>query len=254
MNSSLTTLPAPADQLTPAQHAFVAEYIGNGGNASAAYRVAFGTNHAAVRVDAHRLLRSAPVAHRVAELRAIAGAALNEGVSELALRCFEVATASVADLQSIELYGCRHCWGAEGRYQWRDEAELADAVTKAAKASQPVPDCLGGFGYSSRAAVNPECEECRGHGIAVVRTTPTSELSAGARALYAGATVGADGMVRVLTEDRTKYAHMLHQLIGAYAPTRVEGRHAHLHVHKQAPDTRTPISVDEAMALLENPS
>jgi hypothetical protein len=69
--------------------------------------------------------------------------------------------------------------------------------------------------------------------------------------LYEGATVSPDGTVRVMVADRSKWAHQRNQLLGAYAPTKVEGRHAHLHVHRQAPDTRVPMSAEEAVALLE---
>ena len=60
-----------------------------------------------------------------------------------------------------------------------------------------------------------------------------------------------DGSVRVMVEDRSKFAHMRNQLLGAYAPTKVDSRHAHLHLHKQMPDDRVPMSTDEALALLE---
>jgi phage terminase small subunit len=249
-------LPAPADELTPAQHRFVVEYMEHG-NATAAYRVAFDTNHAAVRVDACRLLRVPTVAARVAELRAIAADALNTSVAELVLQAHEIATASVHDLQPVEVYACRVCHSADGRHPaWVDVEEYADAC-EAWAASQDSPKPLkkpsaaGGFNHDVFAAPSPSCKACRGHGVPVMRTLPTAELSPGARALYAGATVGSDGQLRVMVEDRAKWADMRNKLIGAYAPTKVEGRHAHLHVHRQTPDNRAPMSTEDAIALLE---
>jgi phage terminase small subunit len=253
------TLPPPADELTPLQHAFVAAYVANGGNASAAFRTAapddVGSSPGVGRVMAHRMLHHPAVARRLADIRAIAAEALNTSVAELAMQAHEIATASVHDIQSVEIYGCRYCWGKENRYQWRSYLEMADAVehwhaTLATKPT-PKPDTLGGVGYSSRAGVNPECEECRGHGVPIIRTRATADLSPGAKQLFAGAAVAPDGSVRVMVEDRSKFAHMRNQLIGAYAPTRVEGRHAHLHVHKQAPDDRVPMTAEEAIAALE---
>lgn len=54
------------------QHAFVAAYISNGGNASAAYRASYSTRGAAVGTigqDAARLLRHPLVAPKIAEYR-----------------------------------------------------------------------------------------------------------------------------------------------------------------------------------------
>lgn len=254
------SLAAP-DELTPDEHAFAAEYAASG-NATRSHRAVYGDepgrDPVAVRMEAMRLSRNPAVRARVAELRSIAADALNVSVAELALQAHEIATSVVGDLAPVELYGCRHCHGRDGRYQWRDAAELCKAID-ASQASRNTPkpltfpDGLGGFGFSSRAPVNPECETCRGHGVPMLRIVPTAELSAGARALYAGVTLRPDGTVeRVLVEDRAKWADMRNKLIGSYAPTKVEGRHAHLHIHKQAPDTRTPMTVDEALAALEH--
>jgi phage terminase small subunit len=248
-----------ATPLSEQHETFVAEFMSNGGNATAAYAVAYPhvTSRPVLWAAAARLRAMPDVAARLTELRTIAAEALNQHVATLALDAHELASASVHDLAPIELYGCRHCHGIDGRYQWRDVEELCRAIDACVKSANtpkplPVPDAAGGYGYSSRAPVNPECETCRGHGVPIVRIVPTAELSAGARALYAGVTLRDNGTVeRVLVEDRAKWAHMRNQLIGAYAPTKVEGRHAHLHVHKQAPDTRTPMTVDEALAALE---
>jgi phage terminase small subunit len=252
---------AVVDELTPDMHAFAAEYAASG-NATAAHRKVYGDepgrNPVAVRMEAHRMVRDPAVVARVAQLRSVAAEALNTSVAELALQAHELATSSMHDLQPVELYGCRMCHGIGGRYQWRDAGELAAAIDAHLKSiggpkPLPLPCVRGGFGYSTRSSVNPECETCRGHGVPIPRIVPTAELSAGARALYAGVVLRDDGTVeRVLIEDRSKWAHMRNQLIGAYAPTKVEGRHAHLHIHKQAPDTRQPMSVDEALAALEH--
>ena len=253
--------PLVVDELTPDMHAFAAEYAASG-NATAAHRKVYGDepgrSGVAVRKDAQRLSAHPAVVARVAHLRSVAAEALNTSVAELALQAHELASASMHDLQPVELYGCRSCHGVGGRYQWRDAGELCaslDAHLKSLNTPKPtpLPDGRGGFGYSTRSPVNPECETCRGHGVPIPRIVPTTEQSAGARALYAGLVLRDDGTVeRVLIEDRAKWAHMRNQLIGAYAPTRVEGKHAHLHIHKQAPDTRQPMSVDEAIAALEH--
>jgi len=255
-----TNLPASTDpDLTTAELAFASEYAVSG-NATAAYRRVYGDepgrNPVAVRVDAHRMARSPAVAARVAQLRRVAAEALNTSVAELALQAHELATSSVHDLQPIELYGCRHCHGTGGRYQWRDAGELAAAIDAHLKSiggpkPLPLPCARGGFGYSTRSPVNPECETCRGHGVSMVRIVPTAELSTAARALYAGVVLRDDGTVeRVLIEDRAKWADMRNKLIGAYV-VKTESKSFNVNYNIAAPKTaQAPMSAADALAKL----
>jgi len=247
---------APSVELTQDEAAFAAEYARTG-NATAALKTVCdtrGRNPVAVRMEASRLTRHPGVVARVAELRSVAAAALNTSVAELALSAHELATASVDDLAPVEVYGCRHCHGIGGAYQWRDAVELCQALDAAlrSKGSEPRPSAAGGFGYSSRAPVNSSCEACRGHGVAMVRIVPTSELSAGARQLVAGVVLRDDGSVeRYLIEDRAKWAHMRNQLIGAYAPFKSESKSFNVNYNLNAPTTaQPPMSAEDALAKL----
>jgi hypothetical protein len=248
------------EPLSAPHEVFVAEFMRNGGIASKAYGVAYPevTSDLARRAHGSRLRARPEVANRIRELRSIAAQALNTEVSELVLQAHEVATASMVDIAPVEVFGCRCCWGIAGKYQWRDAAEVCKAITDWAKsANSPTPKPTpatteGGYGYSSRAPVNPECEACRGLGVAMLRIIPSCEWPEGAKQLYEGVQTDAEGRVtKVLIADRSKWAHQRNQLAGSYAPTRVEGKHAHLHVHRQMPDTRQPMTVDEALAALE---
>jgi hypothetical protein len=144
-----------AEELTPHMHAFAAEYA-TCGNASAALRRVYGgefhgRTDVAIRKEAHRLSVHPGVVARVAQLRRIAAEALNTSVAELALQAHEIASASAHDLQPIEIYGCRHCHGIDGRYQWRDAGELAAAIDVHLKGiggpkPLPLPCARGGFG------------------------------------------------------------------------------------------------------------
>jgi hypothetical protein len=254
----IKTIPAPADELTPRQAAFVAEYVANGGNATKALRTVTGETKPFDRMDAHRMLRVPAVSARVAELRRVAADALDLSISDLALKCFEMANTSVADLMPVETHACRVCHSLDGTtpgWETIEEFTLAVEAWDAAKDTpkpRPRPNMEGGVTYQPFGQVNAACVSCGGRGVPTVRIVPSDEQSQGARMLYAGVTLRDDGTVeRVLVEDRSKWQHMLHQLLGAYAPTKVEGRHLHAHVHKQAPDDRKPMSVDDAIAELE---
>jgi len=253
-------LPAPTDDLTVGEHAFAAQYATHG-NATKAFKAVFGIepgrSPAAIRLAASDLALKPAVRARVVELRSIAADALSANVAELALQAHEIATASLVDIMPIDVFGCRHCHGIGGRHQWRDAAEACKAIDDWMRsANSPTPKPMpagteGGYGYSSRAPANPECEACRGLGVPVQRIVPSCDWSEGAKQAYEGVQTDDEGRVtKVLIADRSKWAHQRNQLAGSYAPTRVEGKHAHLHVHRQLPDTRQPMSVDEALAAL----
>jgi hypothetical protein len=252
----------PAGEPLSAPHeTFVREFMTNGGIASKAYGVAYPevTSDAARRAHGSRLRARPEVAARIRELRLIAAEALNASVATWALEAHEIATASLVDIMPIDVFGCRHCHGIGGKYQYRDVQEAAKAIDEWARsANSPMPkpapaSTEGGYGYSSRAPVNPECETCRGLGVPVQRIIPSCDWPEGAKQAYEGVQVDAEGRVtKVLIADRSKWAHQRNQLAGSYAPTKVEGKHAHLHLHKQAPDTRRPMDIDEALAALEH--
>jgi hypothetical protein len=247
------------EPLSAPHEAFVREFMANGGVASRAYAVAYPdvTSDASRRAHGSRLRATPAVAERIRALRQIAAQALNVEVAELALQAHEIASASMVDISPVEVFGCRHCHGIDGKYQWRDPVEACKAIddwVRSANSPMPKPapaSTEGGYGYSSRSPVNPECEACRGLGVPMLRIIPSCDWPEGAKQAYEGVQVDGDGRVtKVLIADRSKWAHQRNQLAGSYAPTKVEGKHAHLHIHKQAPDTRTPMTLDEALAVM----
>jgi hypothetical protein len=248
------------EPLSAPHETFVREFMANGGIASKAYAVAYPevASDLARRAHASRLRARPDVAARIRELRSIAADALNASVATWALEAHEVATASMVDIAPVEVYACRVCYSADGVHPaWIDAAELALALDKHLKSLSapvplPLPSAAGGFAHDQFGPPRPSCRACRGHGVAMLRIIPSCDWPEGAKQLYEGVQVDDEGRVtKVLIADRSKWAHQRNQLAGSYAPTRVEGKHAHLHLHKQAPDTRQPMSVDEALAALE---
>jgi phage terminase small subunit len=243
----------------PQHEAFVAEYMKNGGVACKAYAVAYpdaARSPAALRSNSSRLLARADVSARVRALRRVMAEALNAELGELVLQAHEVGTATLHDVMPIETYGCRHCHGVGNAYQWRSPEELCIALDKhlaslATPKPLPRPSAAGGFGYSSRAPVNPECEACRGVGVAVSRIVPTSELSAGARQLVAGVVLRDDGTVeRYLLEDRAKYLDQRNKLAGHYV-VKTESKSFNVNYNVAAPTTaQPPMSAEDALAKL----
>jgi hypothetical protein len=201
--------------LSPRHEEFAIQ-VAAGNSFTAAYAVAYGfePNAQGVRASASRLAKHPAVVARVKELRT---AAAEQGQISVRERMAWLQSIVAAEpVANIVACGCRHCWGEGNRYQWRDEAELAAAVTKAAKASQPMPDCLGGFGYRPDAPANEACPHCAGQRTRI-ELVPYSEMTAGQRALYRGVECNPDGSIKkVLIHDQLAAADQLNRLQGAY--------------------------------------
>lgn len=106
---------------------------------------------------------------------------------ELKHRTWLIATADPAELVTHIRYGCRHCWGEDFRYQWKEhEFEAAVERHEAEPTKHSMPDWGGGMGYTTNCDPNPDCPRCDGKGHEEVRPTDFRDLSEAGRALYKG--------------------------------------------------------------------
>ena len=101
-----------------------------------------------MRANAYRLLRNPKVARRVRDLQQAAASRTMMSTAELIADLEAMATADVNEIMSLTVGACRYCWGNGGRYQWRDETELALAQSVASD-DAATPDASGGLGYRS---------------------------------------------------------------------------------------------------------
>lgn len=160
--------------------------------------------------EASRLLANPNVAARIVELRAAAAAPVVAEATMILREWFTIATADASELSRVRRYCCRHCYGLDNKYQWRNEDEYGIAVarvidynaTKSSRAhSKPMPDCDGGFGFDRNRAPNADCGYCFGDGELDVFVADTSTLSPAARKLFAGVKTTRDG-IEVKTRDQ----------------------------------------------------
>lgn len=256
------TLPAPAaDDMTP-EHAFAAEYIRNGGNGLAAFRVVFkpgtGQSPVAIRMEASRMVRSPAVVAIVADARRAAAKAIAADVGALTLRCFELAEASPADLMEVVSHQCRYCKSVDGLHPaWAGNDEFVLAVEKwqaslSTPKVEPQPHQRGGTAYDPTSQdVNPNCPKCKGKGVTTLQIKPTSEWSDAGRQLFDGAVVDDEGHVqKLLFQDRSKYRDQLHKLLGLYV-AKVESKSLNVNYNLTAPTTaQPPMSAEDALAKL----
>lgn len=259
-SASLSVVPASdADALSIKDAAFVASYVQHG-NAARSYREAFDTSGmlpATIKRKAFDVLHSGPVSRRVAELRKAAGEALGTNLGALVLDCYEMATTSPDELMPVDVHACRVCASTDGKHPaWSDVEEFSDACeawSASLNGPKPLrkPSAAGGFAYDPFAPVNPTCKGCHGRGLSTVRILPSSEWSAIARRMYAGAVVDDEGRVlKLLFEDKSKYVDMLHKLLGLYT-VKTESKSLNVNYNLTAPTTaQPPMSAEDALAKL----
>lgn len=136
---------------------------------------------------------------------------------------FALAFADPNELVEHRREPCRYCYGAGHLYQFKPseydehrrkwEQEVRDALA----ATQPPPefDPKGGVGYDPRKAPHDDCPECYGEGVPRIVMKDTRNLSPGAKALYASAKYGKDGL-EILTHSQEKAREVLLKILKLY--------------------------------------
>lgn len=173
--------------MTPKRKIFADEYLIDL-NAARAYRAAgYRGNDNVCKVEGHRLLTNPNVAAYIAAAQA-ERAQRTEITQDMVLkRWWEIAMADPNEIIHFRRTCCRHCFGEDHEYQWRDEEEFIKASLAAKDASPAdMPSNAGGYGFDKTADPNADCPRCMGEGIPDIHATDTRKLSGAARALYAG--------------------------------------------------------------------
>ena len=218
-------LPAPEyghyDMLLPQQRSFVDEYLTDLNARGAALRAGY-TN----TVSGYRLLHDPDVQAAIEECRARAAQSRGMHGGEFVLnKLWDVATADARELVELHYIPCRYCWGVNGQYQFTKtemdrlykahelgckrlpleamwpSGDAEYAYYTAGSTDMPF-DPQGGDGYTRRRQPNPECSECHGEGILKQRVADTRKLSHGARQLYRGAKLNANGSIEVMLANQ----------------------------------------------------
>lgn len=209
----IPTLQALQVVLTPHEEAFAQAFV-MCGNATKAFVQA--TNHVgprgAARFMAWDMGNRPHVRARVREYEKAAAAAT----------VIDYASILQHDLDIIEGYKhadeimqhiwqcCRHCYGVDHKYQWRDFEEYTATLQAIVienldrERPKPLPDDVGGYGYDPGADPSITCPRCEGRGVGVTVLADTTRLEGPARAIVKGLKVKSDGSVEVLLHDIDK--------------------------------------------------
>ena len=152
---------------------------------------------------------------------------------EVAAQWLELALADPTELTSNIHAPCRYCHGTNGEYQWRtprefreahklacfdlfDDPELRTAAIAGAIEDERLPTDAGGYGYNLNDKPDPDCAECSGFGIEIVRMADTRTLSPGARLLFEGVEETKQGK-KFKINDRQVALDRFAKHIGMYA-------------------------------------
>lgn len=224
----------PAVELSPEEHLiacmepkqvqFVEQYLIEL-NASKAYRAAYDPDmkdHVA-RACSSRLLTNANV-QKLLALRVKAMFERTEGLQDRMLaQQFALAFADPNELVEHRRECCRYCYGVGHQYQLKPseqdqrriewQKEVREAL--AAKEEPPEWDELGGVGFDPRKEPVDSCPECYGEGVPRIVMKDTRDLSPAAKALYAGAKWGKDGM-EMLMHSQEKARDVLLKILKLY--------------------------------------
>lgn len=149
-------------------------------------------------------------------------------------RWIKLADADPAELTQHLHGACRYCYGIDHQYQWRTQREFREALVhsahslfagEAALVDQAIagniqddrlPSDAGGYGYRMTADPYPDCPECDGLGIEIVRMADTRTLSESARMLYDGVEETKQGK-KVKTRDRDRALENIAKHLGMFA-------------------------------------
>lgn len=213
------------DSLNPRQVRFCDEYLIDLNGKHAAIRAGYAP--ASAEVHASRLLSDAKVQARITELMAKREKRTEVTQDMVLRRWWDIATADANELISYRRVCCRHCFGDDHAYQWKDAAEFERATQAAIKAAQeatiqtgeqhkPVlPTDEGGYGFDPTIKPHPKCPKCNGEGNGEVFAHDTRELSEQAKALYAGVKITKDGL-EIKMQDQGKALENVARHLGMF--------------------------------------
>lgn len=204
--------------------AFACTYVETKNYASA-YRAAFDCDGYAMQTVWNHASRYARRPDVVASIRAKLEAAAKATivtVAELLQHQYEIATADPREIVWTSEHNCRHCWGADGHYQWRDPEEHALACAKALQdaatggAEYVQPGASGLYGFTAHRAPNPQCETCKGVGQPAVHIADMRSLTGPAAKLIKGVKQDRFGAITVELHDQQKALDACNRIVGAY--------------------------------------
>lgn len=186
------------NKLTPKQEMFVKEYLVDLNATQAYLRAGYKVSEKVASVNAARLLVNASIQAAIDKAMDKRSARTEIKADDVLRYWHDIATADPNEIIHLRRVCCRHCYGKDFQYQWRDEEEYeqtVQAIRQAAKEGEVpvIPSNSGGYGFDRLLRPHPKCPYCRGEGHEEIHAEDTRFLSPKAKRLYAGVKQTKDG-------------------------------------------------------------
>lgn len=220
-------------KLTNRQENFAVAYVKTD-KATESYRQFYSTENMkpeTVHNRAYALTQHSGVAARVESLRKKVSEKLDVTVQDIVAEWQRIAFGDPRELVTHRRVCCRHCFGRDHQYQWRDEMEFADALADALEKTasydklEPrwrqgrkrpkMPDDSGGYNYNPTITPHPLCTRCFGEGRGEVLVADISKVTSSAKTLYIGAEQTRHG-IKISIRDKDRALENLAKFNGMF--------------------------------------
>lgn len=192
---------------------FVAEYLKDLNATAAARRAGAPGADSTTSTRGYRMMQRPEIVEEIRAANAERMAVVKVEAQEVLRHVLATATVDPNEIVQIRRGCCRHCHGAEGRYQYVDQRELNRARAEFLNTTQALVEEFehGGSGFDGRKPPREDCVRCLGEGSAYVYLADTRSLSPAARSLFAAAKQTKDGIeVKLHPQDKARELLMRH--------------------------------------------
>lgn len=205
--------------LTAKQQLFVKEYLVDLNATQAAIRA--GYKEKTARAMGAENLTKPNIQAAIAEQMDKRAAKVEITAEQVLQRWIDIAFADPNEIIHFRRVCCRHCFGIDHEYQWTDEREYEETVSRIRQDAEmkdidvQLPSDIGGYGFDPLLRPHPKCPVCHGEGHGQLHINDTRDLSPRAKALYAGAKTTASGL-EIKFRDQDKALDSIARHLGMY--------------------------------------
>ncbi|MEN4050161.1 terminase small subunit [Serratia marcescens] len=197
--------------LSDQQALFVYWYVKTKNRVEAYRKAGYKCEGNAAYAAASRMYRNVKVSKAIRELSNRLRERYTADLDEIVDQLVAITRADPNALTQYRRVNCRHCWGENNLYQWRDIQEYDRAAAKAMKDGRSEPE-YGGLGFVTNSDPNPDCPRCNGEGEGELLMGDTRDLDANEHAYFLGVKQTKNG-IEAVTESKQAARAMLVKII-----------------------------------------
>lgn len=185
------------DGLNPKEAKFLAKFI-ESNNVAESFRTVYGypqMSNQMAYASGRRVLDIPRVKEKLTAHTNLLVRRTQMSVVDVFQEWLDIIRADPTELVTIRRVNCRHCWGRDHKYRWRDSDEFAVAQAEVldwnskpdhATTQRPLPNDVGGYGWRKNHQPNSDCPKCDGEGHLDLWIADLATVSPQALKLFAG--------------------------------------------------------------------